>query len=216
MALVQFPPALIETVSNFRIDERNRSGGASINGREQVVGSMLGRWLADMTYPLNNRARALAHRALLTRLHGRLNWVAVPYHPGKLAPTVLPLINNTIYPNNRLFLNNGQKYSDLGVKPVVAGDVQVRATTMGIIPGTTVGIEPGCMFSVNDRLYSIEDMTGNQLLISPVVRDFIPAGTPMEFWKPTCLMTLVTDDSGSTDLSFARIGSPAFQFVEFW
>jgi hypothetical protein len=216
MALVQFPTALVETVSNFRIDERNRSGGASINGREQVIGSMLGRWLADMTYPLNNRARALAHRALLTRLHGRLNCVAVPYCPGNLAPTVLPQISGVTYPNNRLALRSGQTYASLGVYPVVAGDVQPRATTMGVLPGTTVGIEPGCMFSVNSRLYSIEDMSGNQITISPVVRDFIPAGTAMEFWHPTCLMSLVTDDSGSVDLTFGRIGSPAFQFVEFW
>lgn len=215
---VEFPTALSESGKNFRIDARNRSGGEGITGREQVQGQGLGRWLADIDYPLNNRERALARDALLARLEGRANYTAVPLRPGALAPTVMPLVQGKVYSGRKLVLPPGVTYGSQGIRPMLIGGAPANATSIIIDPGTTVGIQSGVKFSFNNRLYQIRDIDLETMIcqIRPKLREPMPHLAALEFWRCTCLMRLVSDDSGSGSINFGRFGTASMSFVEYW
>lgn len=217
MAEVAFPPGLVPAAINFNIDWRNKTGGGreNLEGETQVIDANRARWVATLTYPLNNRTRVLAHQALLARMKGRLNWTAVPHCTGKQAPRVLPRINGKVYEGNKLVLPSGQTYADLGVKPTLAASAAAGADQLVINRGTTIGIEPGLRFSIVKRMYVIEDMHGDTLKIAPRLRFALTVNSAVEFWKPVCLMTLVDDTSGWADLQFNYLGEPQINFVEY-
>ncbi|TSD85627.1 hypothetical protein FFK22_026650 [Mycobacterium sp. KBS0706] len=65
MIIYDWPAVLVANAETFRIDARSRSGGETIAGREQVVTSKLGRWVATLTVPLHTPAKIRAMRSLL-------------------------------------------------------------------------------------------------------------------------------------------------------
>lgn len=214
MIVYSWSDALSITEAMWRIDARTRSGGETVGGREQVVSSGLGRWVASVTVPLHDRASILAHAVLLDKLDGRANAVAVPLCQAH-GSRVLPLVNGVPYSGAGLHLRRGQRPEDLGVAPTVAAIAAAGATSVTLNLGTLVGLEPGVVIGFGNRFHRITDTLGPAAYaIWPKLREIVPAGTAVEWKAPRNLMRLRADDSGSASLSLGRYGVATFDFVE--
>jgi len=216
MITYDWPDALRAQSDEWHLDYRNRSGGETITGREQVIYSGLGRWVATRSIVLFDRKGILAYRALMARLKGRANAVVVGPSIGPTAPRVQPLLFGLPYPGPNLLLPAGIKARSLGREPTLMNAAPAGANAVEIDPGTTVGLEPGVLIGFGQRLYVIEDIDGTNYQISPKLRDAVPTYSPVIWDKPRCLMRLQADDGGSADIQLDRTGSVSLSFVEVW
>lgn len=215
--LYDWPSGLVANAVTLRLDARTRGGGEGVQGREQVVSSGLGRWVATVTCPLYNRTSILAHATLLALLDGRANTVKMPICPGPLGSRVLPLINGVPYAGLGLNLKPGQLPESLGVAPTVATTAAAGATEIIINAGTLVGLEPGVMFGLGERFYQVIEMHGavmTTIRFRPKLRFTIGAGTAVNWKRPRCVMRLRSDDSGAAEIQLSRTGTATFDFAE--
>jgi hypothetical protein len=175
--------------------------------------------MSSLTFPLYSRETILAHGALLAQLEGRANAVRLPFCPGPTGARVLPRINGVPYAGRNLWLRPGVLPESLGVAPTVRVTALAGATEIVLNMGTLVGLEPGVIFGLGERLYIVTEMHGvsvTNVKFRPKLRFQINAGTAVNWKNPRCIMRLQTDDSGRADIALRRTGSAQMDFVEVW
>jgi hypothetical protein len=107
----------------------------------------------------------------------------------------------------------------LGVAPSVVVTALAGATEIIINMGTLVGLEPGVIFGLGERLYIVTEMHGAVVAtvkFRPKLRFQINAGTAVNWKNPRCIMRLQADDSGRADIALRRSGTAQMDFVEVW
>ncbi len=199
MIIYDWPTLLTANGERFHLDARTRSGGETINGREQAVGSGLGRWVATLTVPLHTPAKIRAMRSLLAKLDGRSNGVRVGPCDG---------------PNSALLMPQWAS-----VKPILTAPANVGDTAISLELGRTTAFGEGNYIGLAGYLYLVVGVTDlgrgvYEAAVRPKLRVGAGASAQIEVMKPQCPMRLAADDSGAFELQLARTGTATLDLVE--
>jgi hypothetical protein len=219
--IYDWPAILVANAETFRIDARTRSGGETIQGREQVISSGLGRWIARLTVPLHTPAKIRAARALLAKLDGRTNAVRVGPCDCRNGNQISPAIGHIPYaPTGAFHSPTGAGFSIGGQVPKVSVAALVGAFQVQIdVASTMMPLLDGSFIGLGGYLYTIigaTDMPGEEALldIRPRLRTELEEGDPVEWCHARLPMRLQSDDSGAFELQLARAGTATFDLVE--
>ncbi|WP_343711913.1 hypothetical protein [Inquilinus sp.] len=221
MIIYDWPSILVANAERFHIDARTRSGGETINGREQVVGSGLGRWVATLTVPLNTPAKIRAMRSLLAKLDGRSNGVRVGPCDCRNGNRLVPIIGGIPYGDQSLH-TDGAGFMQGGIAPVIAAPAAAGSTQITIQNGSTqLPVLEGSFLGVGGYLYVVVGVTPNPdettgLDIRPKLRTAVSEDDPVEWCKARAPMRLAADDSGAFEVQLARMGTATLDLVEVW
>ncbi|OWJ68702.1 hypothetical protein [Inquilinus limosus] len=219
--IYDWPSILVANAEMFRIDARTRSGGETIAGREQVVGSGLGRWVARLTVPLHTPAKIRAMRSLMARLEGRANGVRVGPCDCRNGNRLAPAIHDIPY-RDKARHDDGAGFMQGGAPPGMAEAAPAGAIFLKIANGSTVlPVLEGSFIGIAGYLYVVvgvaplpEETT--RLEIRPKLRVEAPDGAPVEWCRARVPMRLAVDDSGEFELQLARMGTATLDLVEMW
>lgn len=221
MIIYDWPSVLVANAEMFRIDARTRSGGETITGREQAVGSGLGRWVARLTVPLHTPAKIRAMRSLLAKLEGRANGVRVGPCDCRNGNRLIPLVGHIPY-SDAAFHTDGAGFQQGGIAPSIAAPAPAGALQITIDNGSTqLPVVEGSFIGVGGYLYVIVDVTPlpdeqTRLDIRPKLRTAVAEGDPVEWCHARAPMRLVSDDGGEFELQLARMGTATLDLVEVW
>lgn len=221
MIIYDWPQVLVANAETFRIDARTRSGGETISGREQVVASGLGRWVARLTVPLHTPAKIRAMRSLLARLDGRTNAVRIGPCDCRNGNRLIPVVGDIPY-SDRSLHGDGAGFGQGGIAPAMAEAAAAGATTIRILNGSTVlPVLEGSFLGVGGYLHvvvGVDPEPGEETVldIRPKLRAAAAVGAPVEWCRARAPMRLSADDSGAFELQLARIGTATLDLVEVW
>jgi hypothetical protein len=223
MIIYDWPAILVANAETFRIDARTRSGGETISGREQVVTSNLGRWIARLTVPLHTPAKIRAMRSLLARLDGRTNAVRVGPCDCRNGNRLIEMTGGIPYDDDT-FHTDGSGFSQGGASPTIAEDHPAAAGAFQITinnGSTRMPVLDGSFFGAGGYLYVVTGATalaGEQTLldIRPKLRTALAVGAPIDWCHGRVPMRLSADDSGAFELHLARTGTATLDLVEVW
>lgn len=219
--IYDWPSILVANAEMFRIDARTRSGGETIAGREQVVGSGLGRWVARLTVPLHTPAKIRAMRSLMARLEGRANGVRVGPCDCRNGNRLTPAIHDIPYSDNARH-GDGAGFVQGGAAPGLAEAAGAGAFFITIVNGSTaLPVLEGSFIGVGGYLYVVVGVTPlpeetTRLEIRPRLREAASDGTLVEWCHARAPMRLAADDSGEFELQLARMGTATLDLVEMW
>ena len=221
MIIYDWPSILVATAETFRIDARTRSGGETINGREQVISSGLGRWIARLTVPLHTPAKIRAMRSLLARLDGRANGVRIGPCDCRNGNRIIPIIGGIPY-SDKTRHTDGAGFQQGGAAPSIAEPAAAGATQIVIFNGATqLPVLEGSFIGVGGYLYVVVGVTPlpgeeTRLDIRPKLRAAVAEDDPVEWCHARVPMRLQSDDSGEFELQLARTGTATIDLVEVW
>lgn len=223
MIIYDWPAILIANAERFHLDARTRSGGETINGREQVVGSSLGRWVATLTVPLYSRETILAMRSLLAKLDGRTNAVRAGPCDCRNGNRLIGTVGGIPYDDDA-FHTDGAGFMQGGTLPVIAEDEAASAgdTQITIENGSTqTPVLEGSFFGAGGFLYVVVGATAlpdekTLLDIRPKLRTALAEGTEIDWCHGRAPMRLAADDSGAFELQLSRTGTATLDLVEVW
>lgn len=225
------PPGLMMRSEMWHVDARTRSGGETINGREQVVFSGLGRWIASVTFAGFDPPSVRTIRALVAKMEGRLNAVRIGPCDCVNAPPNVPLVHGIPYSDNSRH-TDGAGFAQGGVPPVVIEQVTNAQALAGawsvkiMIGSTLVPIPEGVYIGLAGRLYIVVGYTAlenetAQLDLRPRIRPSttdpliaIPEGETVLWCGARCPMRFARDDVGQLMLQLGRTGEATFDMVE--
>jgi len=219
MLTIPFPTVLSANVENWWLDARTKSGGETIDGREQVISSGLGRWRATVTIPLFERPRILAYRSWLIRMDGRSNLTSIGPCDCANGNTIAPLIGGIPY-SDGAFHTDGAGFSQGGNPAFVIDPVAVGSTSIHIdLGGTTLVPVTGSFVGLGGYLYVVTGFTvlpGEEGLITvlPKLRTALGENDPVEWCHARAPMRLLTDDTGQFELTLGRFGTATIELVE--
>jgi hypothetical protein len=222
-----FPASLKPIAGGFAPSIKSTSGGQSLSGFEQVGSHLSDRWMASYTFQINTDALVLAFRAFVLSMRGRANNVDLPAFDLARAPWALdaqgrkmtpayarhPKLDGTIYadpPNLRESL----------IEAVVSEDVDLNGTSIVVDMVKGSAPQPGQLFSIGRRLYSILDVADEgpfTLTIWPWLREDVAAGAAVNFAAPICEMRFASDNEGVDalkSLSLMRFATVTLSFDE--
>lgn len=218
-----WPAILVANAERFHLDARSRSGGETINGREQAVGSGLARWVATLTVPLNTPAKIRAMRSLLAKLDGRSNLIRVGPCDCRNGNRIVPPIGGIPYaPTGAFHAPTGAGFSIGGSSPYISEAASAGATQIKIFNGSTaLPVLEGSFLGVGGYLYVVvgaEPGIGETttLDIRPKLRAAVAMDDEVEWCHARAPMRLMADDSGAFELQLARMGTATIDLVEVW
>lgn len=204
----------------------NRSGGMSINGFEQVIGSLSQRWEWSISFPIFKPYHMRGMRAFLAETQGRFNYVRIRlcdlYRMNRIEMGAIPGItgNYSVPHSDGAYFSDGSGYHVAGGMTPISGAIAEGATSMMIDPGFR--IIPGTFFSINEWLYVIRRIddpvegdpdTMRMIHFSPPLRE--PASSEDEInFDAVCIWRMATDREGTANLRAGKFGSVTLNFVE--
>lgn len=220
MLTIPFPTVLSANVENWWLDARTRSGGETIDGREQVISSGLGRWRATVTIPLFERPRILAYRSWLIRMDGRSNLTNIGPCDCANGNVIRPLIGGIPYSPDEAFHTDGAGFSQGGNPASVTTIAAIGSTTVQIdLGGTASPPVAGSFVGLGGYLYvvtSIIVLPGELATITvlPKLRTALAVDDPVEWCHARCPMRFLSDDTGQFELTLGRFGTATLELVE--
>jgi hypothetical protein len=232
MVNVGWPATLKPSDFGFYHMESDISGGRSMSGGEQFVGSPGPRWGASMTLPIRGDADVLTIRALRSKLQGRANPAVLPNFDGRRlswpveAATSRVLTPKVAHQLAGTYGLEGTPYA--GPEIPTAAQINatmaaaaVRATQVAITLTQGGPLKEGQQFGIaSQRLYEISEIVSvvgavTTAKIWPPLRAAATAGTVVQFTRAYCLMrcTNMSDELGA--LEALRYATLNLQFVEY-
>jgi hypothetical protein len=217
MLQIPWPSNVNANVENWWLDARTRSGGESLNGRELVTSSGLGRWRATLTIPLFERPRILAYRGWLAQMDGRSNFTNIGPCDCANGNRFSGMIGGIPH-SDQTFHSDGAGYAQGGVGASIID--QVDSNTVDIYIGSTE--EPllyGSYVGFGGYFYVITGVTKlasaeYRLTVMPRIRANVTDGNPVLWCDARAPMRLLTDDTGQFDLTLSRNGTATLELVE--
>ncbi len=192
---------LIPRTPHPRIAGTSMSGGRSLSGKLQAVGTDAGFWLITLgNVPIRDKAELLAWRTVAMALDGRLGTCLVPFYDAKRAPWPGGVPGATIVCSAN-------------------GAMAVGATSGSIDMTTGAAPEVGMFFSAGERGYQLKTVGAPTGTIYPVtfrppLRDAIADNDPLEFAHPVVRCRLREDDGMSLPLDLQRFANASVDFEE--
>lgn len=231
MAVLSWPSAFVVPQKVvFHPSSRSRSGGAGLDGQEQVVSHPFGVWTATVEAVwIHDKASELARRRLLMKLAGRAGAVRVPVFDCALGPALpfwpSPVPKNGVPHDDGTLFDDGAGYD---FRPFVEGAIAVSAARQTISLRLTMAapfaaqILPGHYMTTGtalDRLHLIHDVEaisgGVAITFWPPLREAAGVGQRVVFdHRVCCRMRLIDDGEGRMGLANGIDGDLSLSFVE--
>lgn len=199
-----------------------RSGGRTLGGVKPSTRTDLGYWRVDIVgVPVHDAQKRRAWDGIAALLGGSAGRIAVPawsmdsapYFSGKEEPL------QTVFHSDGSNFSDGSSYQQGAISVVSVGVTPVGATVMSMRLINGAPDLSGVRFSHNHALYqtgqvvSIEDDVWT-VRITPSIRATIPAGSDLEFDRPTCVCNLMQDDGMQRSMNADRFERLSVSFVE--
>lgn len=216
-----WPSVLMPSSEDWSLRGGTRSGGQSFQGNEQIVASPTARWKATLTIPCFKRQQILAMRRVIALGRSQL-WYVGPYERGRAPWPVDPILGGLLTDRDA---GAPQPVMDFSL----AADALLSAAAITIRRNAGNYLAAGMMLSIGARLHIITAITtadpgspgsglavpgGIGVEIRPWLRADYPAGTPIYFATPVCVMRLASDDTGAMELQLSRYGTVSVELVE--
>ena len=208
--LVTFPDDL-PISGGFAPAVKSLSGGQSLDGFEQVTSQLSDRWMASFAFNINSDARVLSFRAFVLGMRGRANSVLLPAFDLARAPWAVDTFGRKITPGLRRSPQlDVTPYADPpGLRSGLIGArlhaaAAINTTTLSVDMVTGSAPQPGHLFSIGTKLYSVLNVAGSgpySLGIWPWLRADAAMLSGIEFASPVCEMRFATDTEGQDALS---------------
>lgn len=224
--MLTFPPVLRPIGGGFSPNARTIGGGQSLGGFEQVTTSANDRWQASYKFVANRTERILALRAFILSMRGRANTVGLPMFDNNRAPwQILRGIAQTPA-RIRTRRLDGTPYADAAdindtlITAELSAGADVLATQLSISVTKGSAPQPGHLFSIGNRGYSILLVTGSgpyTVEIWPSLRIAAIAGETVNFTSPVCEMRFASDGEGADalkGLDLLKFGTITLNFDE--
>jgi hypothetical protein len=205
--------------AGFTLNERSRSGGMSLSGIEQVIGTGAAAWTYEASIDLRSRSSILAFRGLIAALDGRAGVVRVTHCDMDRSPRFVSGLGASLgstFSTGATFATGarfGNTRASMPVNSAAAGATTITATiptSWILVPGHRIGIAEG-LYEV--RSVSRVDTTVT-LTIRPGLRAAIGAGAYIVLDKPSCLMRLDADAASRVELDLGRFGAASVRMTE--
>lgn len=219
--VIPFPSILkISDRSEPMVIQNTRSGGMGLDGAEQVLSPLSGRWEWRVAIPIRNKDQARQLRVLKSRMKGRFNYVRMTLCDqyritlqqvgGAYPEPGIPHSDDTLFDDDTGYLNS--------VTSPVQDDASAGATSITIRASDLAGqMAEGVYFSINEWLYLVEsfeeDGADYVVTFGPPLREDVLAGAEANF-SGVSLWSFVSDTTGDIDMQIGRFGTVALNFVE--
>jgi hypothetical protein len=199
------------------LEQRTISGGATINGAEDVIATDGGgRWMFELSDPyLDEIVTAKAWRAMSAYLgDGRAIVVRIcdARHQPTAGFSAVPHDDASPFSDQTEYVSGDSEV-------VVTADAALRATSLSIdIVELPEDLVAGERFSIAhptmlDRLYTVTEIDDDGTIhFAPPLREAVTAGTELNFADPRCVMRRDGDMRSPTRLGYVE--SPGARFVE--
>jgi hypothetical protein len=204
-----------------RLVSNTRSGGAAINGQEQIISPLSAVWKWTINLPLNNDTRVRGWRMLRHQLQGRWNYVRIRvcdcYRLNRAevgATGLAPVLYADGVPHSD---GAGFKLAQpsaeiLALAPKGAKSIEIAAT------GLNDAMSAGLFFSIADRLYVVTDWERigetYRLGFEPGLRVAAVPETDVVDFDAKSVWRLESDDEGRTDLRLGRFATAQINLIE--
>lgn len=224
--MLTFPAGLRPIGGGFANFAKTISGGQSMSGIEQVSSSMNDRWTAAYTFKISNTNDLLPLRAFILSMRGRANTVGLPAFDNNRAPwAVVKGIRQTPKIRRDRALDgtpyaDPANFNDTLIVASLTAAAAAMATQASIAISVGTAPQPGHLFGLGNRLYSILSVTGAgpyAVEIWPSLRFAAAAGANVSFTSALCEMRFASDTEGASalmGLSALRFGSVTLNFDE--
>jgi hypothetical protein len=223
-------PILVPSSEKWNVNAgAARGGGRGVTNTEQVVALPSGYATASLTVPCFTRKTNLAMRALLAGLDGRAGTVLIGPYEVSRAPWNIDLVGGKITYGRaakRPDVYVGDQSATLDFR--LSGSAAMNATSITIQRNRGGVLEPGMIFSIDNRLHMIVDLLSGEaaapgvqgppgavfVAIRPWLRADYADGTPIEFGRPLGTMRLATDDTGAMEQQLSKFSTVTLDLVE--
>ncbi len=219
--IIQFPSVLkISDRSDPLLIQNTRSGGMGIDGTEQVLSPLSGRWEWRVAIPIRNEDQARQLRVLKSRMKGRYNYVRMALCDqyritlkdvgGTYPEPGIPHSDDTLFDDDVGYQN--------GVTSPIMVDAAAGSTSIEIRASDLNGqMAEGVYFSISEWLYLVEsfEVDGSNYVVTfqPPLRVAASEGDVANF-AAIALWAFVSDATGDIDMQIGRFGTAALNFVE--
>ena len=220
--ILVWPPLLTPNECKAYVNPFTRSGGRTLGGIKPSVRTDLGHWRVEYVgIPMHSPAQRRVFEMIDTELGGTSGRIAIPVWSMDSAPYA----SGQEEPLSELPFTDGSMFSDgttmqqSGISVVSVGATAIGATTIAMRVITGAPDLSGVRFSYNHALYktgrviSVADEVFT-LRITPSVRQLIPAGSQLEFDRPTCICNLQDDAGMQRSINSDRFERVNVSFVE--
>jgi hypothetical protein len=223
-------PALRCSTEQWRLQNAARSGGQTLSGVQQFVGSPSAQWRAKMAFHLVEDDDYLAARGFIAGLSGQTvpfligptDWRGQPWN-------IDPLIGSPITPGiaaasaaaNPGYASNPDTTGFIDFE--LAFDAAMNSTRVTIKRNKGGLLRAGQYFQIGDRLHIItglnaadtgQENAGVDLNIRPWLRGDYASGYKLNFANPRCLMRLADGDQGAIDMNSGPLSSLSLDIIE--
>jgi hypothetical protein len=230
MSFVFWDERLVPNDPSFDLVPFTRSPGRTMGGVSQSYRTDRGFWRATLdNVQVVSFAERAVWNAIRATLGGKVGLCVVPVFDIEMVP--FEFDTNILRPGRRLgpvtgqphddgtLFSDGTGYRETGVDVELAADVKVGDVFMKLRNIRSSGELEGVRFSIDYALYetgqAVEVDGGIWTLpVFPAARLAAPAGTPLEFDRPKCLMHLESDSGMDLSKNAMRIGMGSVRFVE--
>lgn len=211
----------------FNINFRNRSGGASLTGREQIVSSGAALWTAHGTARIRTPMMVREWRRMLWALEGRANVLLVGpcdcRNSGHVSPSdilYVPHDDNTPFDDNTF-------YSQGGLPPKVVGTSLAGTNTIDVYPLSAMNVLPGTFIGFGGiRMYGIVGVTQidlgppngmvTRVTVKPRLRETVTSASTVQLCDARTKMRLTEDSMGALELTLNRFGDVELDLIEYY
>ena len=223
MTILDIDPKIRFRSQNFWLEGGSASGGAGLDGREQITFSENRRWIAKLDFAaFDNSSAGLIH-ALGDELRGRAARLRVPIRnvntridTGDLAAFyALAGVSSQQQSNGHIKFSNGANFANgAGFALPSLGDPITREAAIAgaseIVIDGYVGrnLSVGGYLSINDFLYRASSNVDGRLRLNPPLREPVAIGAAVKISAPTVLMRLAEDDGFRSIVERGFMGKP--------
>lgn len=195
-------------------------GNPALSGLSQRAASSAGRWRLTLdTVPLGEDDKVNVWRALEGLLQGQLNQIVIPIDDLSRAPTPLDYTTDITFSDGATF-SDGSTFAQSNYQARVLNARAIGATEMSFYIISGAKMQPGQVFSLGYRLYSIsrivsETATTVTAKIWPPLREACINGDYCDFTRPKLLCRLADDEGmAHPPLEYGRWTNGSVAFIE--
>ncbi len=222
MATIDLPPNLkIGDRTDPYLNPRNRSGGAALNGVEQVSGNGTALWMWRAVMVLRNKGDVRSWRSIRAQLDGRVNYlrsrVCDRYRITRREIGV-PDRDGAIPYSDDAYHSDGSGFALAQPSTTLSASAAAAASTISILAAPVGGyMTAGVFFSIADWLYVVtgweEVGPSFSVTFKPPLKAAAASGDVVDF-NARAVWVLASDSEGQADLRDGRRGAIELNLVE--
>lgn len=221
MRILEFPTwLLVPNAEEWQIDYRTKSGGMTLNGREQISGSPTFRWKAKLNFEFNDDLRIRTWKAIIAKAQGRL--AAIQTRPLDIVDPKKYISSNAqiLYQNaSGGFVPHSNGVGFAAANPTISVGVYPKNTN-SITLNLSVynnALQVANFFGIDGKMYIVTSIyyVGSvaTMEFEPPLQSATTASSKFTL-KPTVHMRLNDDASGSHSIMLGKSMTASLDLVE--